>query len=514
MPEVIRIFDTTLRDGEQSPGCSMDMEEKLRLAYQLERLGVDIIEAGFPIASEGDFESVKLVASKIKGPQVAGLCRANSKDIERAWEALKTNKKPRIHTFIATSDIHLEHKLRKTRDQVLNEAAEAVRFAKGFTDNVEFSAEDASRSDPNYLCMVLKAVIEAGAETVNIPDTVGYALPQEFGDLIATIKEQVPNINNATIAVHCHNDLGLAVANSIAAVLNGARQVECTINGVGERAGNCSLEEFVMAVHTRSDLLDFKTNITTDQIYPTSRLLTHITGMEVQRNKAIVGANAFAHEAGIHQDGLLKKTTTYEIISPKTIGLTDHSLVLGKHSGRHALKVHLERLGYPLSKEQLDQVFEQFKALADKKKEVFDEDLEFLADDVIRGSEKKDQKYELVSIEVSTGTERSPLALVKLKVEGEVREGFDTGDGPIDAIYKTIGKIAKTNYDLMEYQVKAVTGGTDAQGEVYATLKDGDIVMRGRGTHTDILVSSAKAYVDALNRLDFKKKTENLVHKK
>jgi len=503
MKKRIKIFDTTLRDGEQSPGASMNIDEKVRVAHQLEKLNVDIIEAGFPIASEGDFEAVRKVANSIKNCQVAGLARANNKDIDRAWEALKGAKHPRIHTFIATSDIHLKYKLKKSRDEVLDAAVAAVKHAKSYTDNVEFSAEDAVRSDVDYLCRVVESVIDAGATTVNIPDTVGYAIPTEFGKLIKTLHERVPNVDKAVISVHCHNDLGLAVANSLAAIENGAGQVECTINGIGERAGNASLEEIVMAIRTRSDLLGFETAIETTNLYPTSRLITHTTGMAVQPNKAIVGANAFAHEAGIHQDGVLKEKSTYEIMTPESVGVSQNLLVLGKHSGRHAFRERIKELGYELNDKNLDKAFLRFKNLADKKKEIFDEDLDaIIADEIIR----IDEKFKLSYLNVSSGTVTVPTATVQMEVNGDKIQEAGFGVGPVDAVYETIARITKTKSKLIKYSVSSVTRGMDAQGEVTVRVEEGGKTVIGQGAHTDIIVASAKAYINALNKLEYRKK--------
>ncbi len=501
--KLIKIFDTTLRDGEQSPGASMNMDEKLRVAKQLEKLNVDIIEAGFPIASEGDFEAVRRIAKAVTGCEVAGLARANEKDIDRAWEALKHAKKPRIHTFIATSDIHLKYKLRKSREEVLEAAVKAVKHALKYTDSVEFSAEDAVRSDPEYLAKVVQAVIAAGAKTVNIPDTVGYAIPSEFGNLIKYLKENVPNIGKAVISVHCHNDLGLAVANSIAAIQNGAGQVECTINGIGERAGNAALEEIVMTMKTRKDLLGFETKIVTEQLFSTSRLVSQITGIVVQPNKAVVGANAFAHEAGIHQDGMLKEKATYEIMTPESVGVSQSAIVLGKHSGRHAFKARLKELGYDLPESDIEVAFERFKKLADQKKEIFDEDLDaIVADEVLRIPDK----YKLIYLNVSSGSVTVPTATVELEADGKnvLKAGF--GVGPVDAVFKTIATITKTKSKLLRYSVDAITGGTDAQGGVTVRLEEGGKTVIGQGAHTDIIVASAKAYINALNKLEYRKK--------
>ena len=505
MTDFVRIFDTTLRDGEQSPGASMNVEEKVIIAKQLARLGVDIIEAGFAISSPGDFEAVRRISHEVEGPIVCSLARAKLEDIDKAWEALKGAPKPRIHTFISTSDIHLKHQFRMTREEAKKRAVEMVKRARGYLDDVEFSPMDASRSDVKYLYEVLEAVIGAGAGTINIPDTVGYAIPSEFGGLIRSIKENVPNINKAVISVHCHNDLGLAVANSLAAVMNGARQVECTINGIGERAGNASLEEITMILRTRKDALNIDTHIISEQIYPTSRLVSSITGMMVQPNKAIVGDNAFAHESGIHQDGLLKEKTTYEIIRPESIGLAQSTLVMGKHSGRHAFKTRLKELGYELSDENLNKAFERFKQLADQKKEVFDEDIEaIVADEVLRI--EIPERFRLDKLNVVSGTESIPTATVEMYIDGMHVKEKGVGDGPVDAAYKTIAKLTKTKSKLLRYSVNAITGGTDAQGEVTVRLQEDDHIVLGQGAHTDIIVASAKAYINALNKLEYKKR--------
>lgn len=498
----IKVFDTTLRDGEQSPGNSMNIDEKLRVAKQLQKLNVDVIEAGFPIASEGDFEAVKRVAQSIKGPEIAGLCRANDKDIDRAWEALKyAGEKGRIHTFIATSDIHMKHKLKMSPAKVLEAAVKAVRRASSYTPNVEFSCEDAVRTNLKFLAEVVEAVIDAGATTVNIPDTVGYTIPFEYFNIISHLKQNVPNIERAVISVHCHNDLGLSVANSIAAIQAGAGQVECTINGIGERAGNCSLEEFVMAIRTRHDILPFRTNVATEQIVPASRLLSTITGISVQPNKAIVGANAFAHESGIHQHGVLMEKSTYEIMTPESIGLKTNILVLGKHSGRHAFKKRLTELGYEFSDDDLNKAFERFKALADLKKEVYDEDLDaIVADEVMRSAEK----FKLSHITVTCGSFAVATATVQMEIDGTSVRTAELGDGPVDATLKAIKKLSKSKARLMQYNVGSITGGTDAQGEVTVRVSEGDQTVVGRGSSTDIIEASAKAYINALNRLHFK----------
>ncbi|MCX8110372.1 MAG: 2-isopropylmalate synthase, partial [Syntrophorhabdaceae bacterium] len=498
MSQRVYIFDTTLRDGEQSPGNTMNTHEKIRVAKQLEALGVDIIEAGFPIASEGDFDAVRQIASVIKNSEVAGLARANNEDIDRAWEAIKVAVKPRIHTFISTSDIHLKYQFRKTRDEILKIAVDAVKRAKSYTSNVEFSAMDATRSDWDYLCRVFAEVIDAGATTINVPDTVGYAVPDEFGRLIRYIKENVSNISNAVISVHCHNDLGLAVANSIAAIQNGARQVECTINGIGERAGNASLEEIAMILRTRKDIFDATTGIITEKIYPTSRLITSITGVSVQPNKAIVGANAFAHESGIHQDGLLKSKLTYEIMTPESVGIPKSSLILGKHSGRHAFKDRIESLGYSLTDKELNNAFKRFKALADVKKNVYDEDIEMIIMDELY---KVPEKYKLAYLQVSCGNYTVPTATVKLEIDGNVYQDVGVGDGPVDATYKIIKKLVKTNSKLLKFSVNSITKDMDAQGEVFVKLEEKGKIAIGKGADTDIIVASAKAYINALNRL-------------
>ena len=497
------IFDTTLRDGEQSPGASMNPDEKIRIARQLEKLGVDIIEAGFPVASEGDFASVRQIAREIRGCGIAALARANAADIDRAWEAVAEAASPRIHTFISSSDIHLRHQLHKSREQVLREAVAAVAHARNYTQNVEFSPMDATRSDRDYLCAMVEAVIAAGATTVNIPDTVGYAVPDEFGDLIATLFRRVKNIRRAVISVHCHNDLGLATANALAALRNGARQVECTINGIGERAGNSAMEEVVMAIKTRKDLFDLWTGIRTEYIHQTSRLLTQITGIHVQPNKAIVGANAFAHESGIHQDGLIKEKITYEIMTPQSVGISDTHIVLGKHSGSHAIADRLRALGYALEDDQIQRVFVRFKELADVKKEVFDEDLESI---VYEEASRSEEKYRFVYLNIVSGSQAVPTATMQMEVDGKMVQEAGFGVGPVDAIFTAIRKITKTDYPLLKYAVNAVTGGTDAQGEAMVQLKFNGRSAVGRGAHPDVLVASAKAYINALNRLEWLRK--------
>lgn len=505
MDNRVRIFDTTLRDGEQSPGASMNVEEKIAVAKQLAKMGVDVIEAGFAFSSPGDFDSVRRVALEVEGPVICSLARCKSEDIDAAANALKGAPKTRIHTFISTSEIHLKHQFKLTQKEALDRAIEMVRRARGHVADVEFSAMDASRTDPVFLYEMIEAVIAAGATTVNIPDTVGYALPDQFGALIRGIKENVKNIGQAVISVHCHNDLGLAVANSLAAVVNGARQVECTINGIGERAGNASLEEVVMILKTRKDILGLETSINTEQIYPASRLVSGITGIMVQPNKAIVGDNAFAHESGIHQDGLLKDKSTYEIMKPESVGISRSTLVLGKHSGRHAFKTRLAELGFELDGENLDKAFERFKKLADKKKEVFDEDIEAIVQDEVLRLEMPD-RYRLVKLNIKSGTDTAPSAEVEMEVGGKAVSDNGTGDGPVDAAYNVIARITGTKSRLLKYSVNAITGGTDAQGEVTVRLQEGDTIVLGQGSHTDIIVASAKAYINALNRLEYRKK--------
>lgn len=494
----IKIFDTTLRDGEQSPGASMNVGEKLQVAKQLARLGVDIIEAGFAIASPGDFEAIRTIGGEVEGPVICSLARAKEEDIKRAWEAVKDSPKRRIHTFHSTSDIHLKYQFRVSREEALKRSVQMVQLAKGFLDDVEFSPMDATRTDVSYLCEVVEAVIEAGALTVNIPDTVGYSIPSEFGSMIRSLFDKVKNINKAVIAVHCHNDLGLATSNSLSAVLNGAGQIECTINGIGERAGNCSMEEVVMALRTRRDIFDADTNIKTEEIIRSSRLVSKITGMSVQPNKAIVGANAFAHESGIHQDGLLKEKSTYEIIRPETIGLHKTEFVLGKHSGRHAFRKRLNELGITLNDDEVNGAFERFKKLADQKKEIYDEDLETLVSEEFT---TVPETYSLIELSISSGTNQRPTAILKIRVDGEIIEREEHGDGPVDAIFKAITSITGTKSRLLKYEVKAITGGTDALGEVVCSLEEDGRSVSGRGADTDIITASAKAYINALNKL-------------
>jgi 2-isopropylmalate synthase len=500
--EKIIIFDTTLRDGEQSPGVSLNVEEKLQIGRQLEKLGVDVLEAGFPVASPGDFEGVSRIAGELMGLEVAALARANEKDIDTAWEAIRRAANPRIHVFLATSDIHLKYKLKKTREQVVDMARAAVAYAAKYTSNVEFSAEDASRSDLSFLCEVFEAVIGAGASTLNFPDTVGYAIPWDFARMIRCVREDTPSIHKVVLSVHCHNDLGLATANVLAAVDQGARQVECTMNGIGERAGNTATEEVVMALRTRHDILPYETGIATQHIVTTSRLVSLLTGMVVQPNKSIVGANAFAHESGIHQDGVLKERTTYEIIDPKDIGLTKGALVMGKHSGRHALRAKLEELGYQLDDEEIDRVFVRFKALADKKKELYPEDLEALvAEEVLRIPDK----YRLVYLHVAGGSGIRPTATVAVEVDGTEKGGVSVGAGPIDAAFRAVADITGTKSSLQRFAVNSITGGTDAQGEVTVRLEEDGAVVTGQGADSDIITASVRAYLNALNRLEYRK---------
>jgi 2-isopropylmalate synthase len=493
------IFDTTLRDGEQSPGVSFNIREKLEIARQLARLNVDIIEAGFPITSPGDFAAVQAIAGDVRGPVIAGLCRANPVDIDRAWDALKEAEHPRIHIVIATSDLHIKHKLQKTREEVLALAVAAVKQARGYTDNVEFSAEDASRSDLTYLCEVLEATIEAGATTVNIPDTVGYSVPQEFGDFIAQIRRRTKGIDRVITSVHCHNDLGLAVANSLAAVANGAQQVECAVNGLGERAGNASLEEIAMSLYTRQPFFNKETGIKFDEIYRTSKLVSSLSGMAVQANKAVVGKNAFLHASGIHQDGVLKDRATYEIMNPELIGLPQSNIVLGKLSGRHAFRERLTELGYILDGENLTQAFERFKNLTDRKKEITDRDLEALVKNEIKATP---ELYQMEYLHVSSGTTIVPTATVGLKRNGAVQEEAATGDGPVDAACRAIDKIAGVeDITMTEYTLSAITGGKDALGDVTARVIYAGKTFIGRGLSTDVVEASAKAYLNALNKV-------------
>jgi 2-isopropylmalate synthase len=496
------IFDTTLRDGEQSPGANMNTAEKLQIAIQLENLGVDIIEAGFPAASEGDFNAVSQIAKKLKRARVTGLARTSKEDIDRAWGAVQHAVNPGIHVFIATSELHMKYKLNLTREEVLQKAVESVRYAKSLTDNIEFSAEDGSRSDRDFLCRVFEAAIHEGATTVNLPDTVGYAIPEEFGELVKYVMTHTPNMHKAVLSVHCHNDLGLATANTLSAIQAGARQAEVTINGIGERAGNTSLEEVVMALHTRPNFFTIDTNIKTELIYPTSRQVSMISGMIVQPNKAIVGANAFAHESGIHQDGVLKNPMTYEIMKPETVGLNANKLALGKLSGRHALRNRLKEMGYDLSDEELKIVFKKFKALADKKKNVVDEDLEAL---VTEGILRTSEVFKLDYMHVTSGTTVMPMASVRMMINGEPITGAKFGGGPIDAAFNAIAELTGAKSEMLRFTIRALTEGTDAIGEVIVRLKENGLVALGRGSDEDIIIASAKAYINGLNRMEYLK---------
>lgn len=505
------IFDTTLRDGEQSPGASMTQEEKIRIALMLEKMRVDVIEAGFPAASPGDFESVKAIATIVKDSTICGLARALDKDIDRVAEAIKPANSGRIHTFIATSPIHMQNKLRMTPDQVVEQAVYAVKRARNHTDDVEFSCEDAGRSEFDFLCRVIEAAIAAGARTINIPDTVGYQIPHVFGDIVGRLIQTIPNADQAVFSVHCHNDLGLAVGNSLAAVMQGARQVECTINGLGERAGNAALEEIVMAVRTRPDIFPVETRIDTTHIVPTSRLVSSVTGFPVQPNKAIVGANAFAHESGIHQDGVLKHRETYEIMRAQDVGWTENKIVLGKHSGRNALKTRLQDLGIELkSDDELNIAFARFKDLADRKHDIFDEDLMVLMMDA--RAEHADDSYELVASHVCSATGATPSADVTLKVRGVEQSASAIGGGPVDAVFKAIETIVGESATLALYSVNNITSGTDAQGEVTVRLEKAGRIIHGHGADTDIVIASAKAYVDAWNKLVSQAQREHPQH--
>ena len=490
----IYIFDTTLRDGEQTPRVTLEPQEKLRIARQLEEMGVDVIEAGFPIASPGDVEAVTIISKEIKNSTVCGLARSVKKDIDVAWSALQYARKPRIHVFIATSEIHMKYKLKKTKEEVLEQAVESVRYARSFCDDVEFSAEDATRSDPEFLKEVFLGVIDAGATVINVPDTVGYCIPNEFGNFIAQIKSYLPE--DIILSIHCHNDLGLATANSLLGVLNGANQVEVSVNGLGERAGNAALEEVVMAIRTRKDAFDAYTNLNTEYIINLSRLVSGFTGIPVQPNKAIVGINAFAHEAGIHQDGVLKERSTYEIMNPKDIGLDSSEIVLGKHSGRHALNERLKQLGYSLSEEELMKVFEKFKVLADEKREILDRDLITLLE------EKKLEipVYRLINMEITTRSDNSSYAVVNLERGEKTFHGEAEGDGPVEALFNAIEKAVEMHFELIDFSLKSVTTGKDALGESLVKLKKNGEIFTGRGTSKNVLEASAIAYINAINR--------------
>lgn len=496
--DAIIIFDTTLRDGEQSPGATMNLAEKVLIAESLDKMGVNVIEAGFAVASKGDFEAVNAVARKVKNATVCSLARAKHADIEAAAEAIKPAKHKRIHTFISTSALHMKHKLEMTPDAVLAAIKDSVSYARKFVDDVEWSAEDATRSDHDFLCKAIETAIKAGASTINIPDTVGYTIPTEYASLIRMIKNRVPNIDKAILSVHCHNDLGLAVANSLAAVSEGVRQVECTVNGLGERAGNAAMEEIVMALRTRNDIMPFNTTVDSTHITRVSKLVSTVTGFVVQNNKAIVGANAFAHESGIHQHGMLKHASTYEIMTPESVGLTKSSLVMGKHSGRHAFKKKLEELGFELGDNALEDCFARFKELADKKKEIYDEDIIALIDNsAIKGEEF----VNFASLQVVCGTKGEQTAEIELEVDGKLAKVKSKGDGPVDALFNAIKEIVPHGGSLELYQVHAVTGGTDAQAEVTVRLRKNGRIFSGNARDTDTLVASAVAYINAVNKL-------------
>jgi 2-isopropylmalate synthase len=510
MSDRLIIFDTTLRDGEQSPGASMNLAEKLQVAHALKELGVDVIEAGFPIASPGDFEAVQAIAREVHGPVICGLARCNAADIDRAGEALRDCPRRRIHVFLATSAIHREFKLKMAKEEIVRRAIEGVRRARQYTEDIEFSPEDAARTELDFLAEVVEAAIEAGATTVNIPDTVGYAVPSQYAAAIAHLKQHVRNIDKAIISVHCHDDLGMAVANSLAAIIEGARQVECTINGIGERAGNCALEEIVMAVRTRHDYFQVATNINTKKLYPTSRLVSHVTGIQVQRNKAIVGQNAFAHEAGIHQDGMLKERTTYEIMNPEDIGVPQTELVLGKHSGRHALRQRVIDLGYHLTEEQLQKVFDGFKALADRKKVIYDADVEALAEAQIHSGPAL---WTLEAVTCNAGSATIPSAAVCLwHQDGTIVRQASLGDGPVDAVFKAIEQITGIEVQLRDYRIRSVTVGEDAQGEAHIEAVYNGRVINGRAVSTDIIESSALAFLQVINRIALRMAAEKRIH--
>jgi len=499
-PDRVLIFDTTLRDGEQSPGCSMTQPEKLRVARALAELGVDIIEAGFPVASRGDWESVNAIAREIHGPTIAGLARCNKDDIETAWRAVKDAKRPRLHVFLATSAIHRQYKLNMAKEEIIRTAVEGVRMARSVCDDVEFSPEDASRTELEFLAEVVEAVVDAGATTVNIPDTVGYTVPEEFHDVFAYLKRHVRGIDRIVLSVHCHDDLGMAVANSLAAVRAGARQVECTINGIGERAGNCSLEEIVMALKTREAFFGLRTGVQTNRLYPTSRIVSQITGMPVPRNKAIVGENAFAHESGIHQHGMLRHHSTYEIMRPQDVGLSRTSLVLGKHSGRHALRERVKELGFEVDEVEFARVFEEFKTLADKKKELFDGDIEAL---VMRAESGAAGPWLLEAVEVTTRSQAAAAALVRLKHrDGRQSELRSTGDGPVDAAIKAIEQITGVAVQVRKFELHSVSGGEDAQGEAVITVEQNGRGYRGTSVSTDIVEAAAQAFLEVVNRIE------------
>ncbi|HEU4602214.1 MAG TPA: 2-isopropylmalate synthase [Steroidobacteraceae bacterium] len=499
-PNRVLIFDTTLRDGEQSPGCSMSQDEKLRVAKALAELGVDVIEAGFPIASRGDWESVNSIAREVEGPIIAGLARCNREDIEQAWKALKDASRPRIHVFLATSAIHRQYKLNMAKDEIIRMAVEGVKIAKSFCEDVEFSPEDASRTELEFLAQVVEAVVEAGATTVNIPDTVGYTVPQEFQEVFSYLKRNVRGVDNIVLSVHCHDDLGMAVANSLAAVKAGARQIECTINGIGERAGNCSLEEVAMALKTRESFFNVSTGIQTTRLYPTSRLVSQITGMPIPRNKAIIGENAFAHESGIHQHGMLKHASTYEIMRPQDVGLSRTNLVLGKHSGRHAFRERVKELGFEIDEAELNRLFEEFKALADKKKELFDGDIEAL---VMRAESGADIPWSLSSLKVDTdSTNHATVSLELLHTNGRTITQQATAEGPVDAVVKAIDAATGTSVQVRKFEVHSVSVGEDAQGEALLTVEHNGRSYRGTGISTNIIEAAARAYLEVINRIE------------
>ncbi|MDD5339208.1 MAG: 2-isopropylmalate synthase [Dehalococcoidales bacterium] len=501
------IFDTTLRDGEQAAGGTLNVQEKLEIAHQLEKLGVDVIEAGFPVTSPGDFEAVRLISEKVRKPSVCALMHANIKAIDESWKAIKKASNPRIHIVLSSSDIHLFYQLRKSREQILEMSRDTVKHARKYTDNIEFSAMDASRTDPAFIYQLLQAVIDAGASTVNIPDTVGYAMPQQFGAIINGVMKNVPNINKAVVSVHCHNDLGLAVANTLEAVRCGARQVEGTINGIGERAGNASLEEIIMAIKTRGDFFKLTMGVDTKQIYRTSRLVSDLTGFPVQPNKAVVGGNAFRHSSGLHVDGMLKESKTYEIMDPRSIGIPSSSLVLGKTSGRHAFRERLSELGYTLNDEDLNKAFTAFKELADKKKDITDRDIESV---VAEEQRTVSEEYHLDRLQVTCGDRGIPTAAVRLiGPDGKALEDAALGTGPVDAVYKAINRLVSVRNQLTEFSVKSITEGIDAIGEVLIRIESEGVSYTGRGSDTDIIVSSAKAYINALNRLLSAKKAKS-----
>ena len=499
MDKVI-IFDTTLRDGEQAPGASLDLRQKIQVAHQLERLNVDVIEAGFPISSDLDFKAVKTIASEIKKPIICALARAKKEDIDAAYKSTRRAKRKRIHVFLATSKIHMQYKLKKAQDEILKLAVDAVKYAKRKVADIEFSPEDASRTELEFLTQVVEAVIDAGATTVNIPDTVGYATPEDYGKVIKFLLDNVPNINKAVISTHCHDDLGMATANSLAAVVNGARQIECTINGIGERAGSAPLEEVVMAIKTRRDFYKVKTSVKTRELYKSSRLISHLMGIKMQPNKAIIGDNAFSHESGIHQDGVIKERSTYEIMKPEDVGFKESKLVLGRHSGRHAFKVRLQQLGFDLDKTELQDAFEKFMQLANKKKEVYDEDLRSIIEGEIT---QTPQIWQLLNIKVVSETDKAPMANVKIKSKGKIYEAQATGDGPVDACYKAIDQIVKSKGKLISYALESVTRGKDALGEVVIKVRFKNQEIVAKSSSTDIFEASAKAYINAINKVLF-----------